>query len=145
MMHQLGQFPTEKELQDLIKSVDDNGDGKIQLREFLDLYMKSQDAKGATNSSDVNYCFSSFGGDPKDVASRVTSDEVSSQLLDMFGLQVDLTSSFPGTPRGELSKRDFENILCVDEPPSGRRNTRRGGVVLPPEGGTFGEGQQPKV
>ena len=139
MMHQLGQSPTEKELQELIDAVDDNKDGKIQLREFLNLYLKSSEASKTTNSSDVNYCFSSFGGDPKKLDSRVTSEDVSSQLLDMFGLEVDLTASFPGTPRGELSKKDFENLLSYEEKVETRKSTRRGGVVLPPEGGTFAD------
>ena len=47
-MRQLGQSPTDEEIRDLIKSVDEGGaeaDGQIQLREFLKLYSNGLDTK----------------------------------------------------------------------------------------------------
>jgi Ca2+-binding EF-hand superfamily protein len=41
VMRKLGQNPTEKELKEMIKSVDDNGDCEIDFEEFL-LLMKSR-------------------------------------------------------------------------------------------------------
>ena len=48
MLRSLGQNPTEQEIKDLIASVDEDGgdgDGKIQLREFLKLYTDGLDTK----------------------------------------------------------------------------------------------------
>jgi len=41
VMHKLGQSPTKAELQEMIQSVDDNGDGEIDFDEFL-ILMKSR-------------------------------------------------------------------------------------------------------
>uniref|UniRef100_A0A7S2VFZ2 EF-hand domain-containing protein n=1 Tax=Entomoneis paludosa TaxID=265537 RepID=A0A7S2VFZ2_9STRA len=41
VMHKLGQSPTKSELQEMIQSVDDNGDGEIDFDEFL-ILMKSR-------------------------------------------------------------------------------------------------------
>ena len=77
MMRGLGQNPSEEELQELIDSVDEGEkDGQIQLREFIKLYTMSLDNKNATSNTEVNDCFATFGGDPRDKASKITSAAV---------------------------------------------------------------------
>ena len=64
MLRSLGQNPTEKELDELIDSVDEGDkDGQIQLREFLKLYTQSLDTKasGAAGKEDVNNVFYAMG------------------------------------------------------------------------------------
>ena len=127
MMRSLGQDISKEEAAELILSVDDSKDGKIQFREFLNLYIAGLDAKGKVQNKDVNDCFASFGGDSKDKASRVTSDTVNDTLRSMFDIDVDVSETF-GTPRGELSRRDFEHMLSVDGD-----GTRRAEVGFPNE------------
>ena len=77
MMRGLGQNPSEEELQELIDSVDEGEkDGQIQLREFIKLYTMSLDNKNATSNTEVNDCFATFGGAPRDKASKITSAAV---------------------------------------------------------------------
>ena len=46
MLRSLGQNPTDEEIKELIASVDDeDGDGQLQLREFLQLYTQGLDSK----------------------------------------------------------------------------------------------------
>jgi len=113
MMRALGQDPTHDELVELIASVDDpgaDGDGLIQMREFFTLYARGVDSKGKAGNVEVDNCFLAMGGDPKKKDSGVTSDAVHQQLLDDFGLDVDLTYTF-GVATGDLSKDDFK-IMC---------------------------------
>ena len=89
MMRQLGQSPTEAELVELIKSVDDDGmDGKIQLREFLTLYTRGLDTKDKPGMVDVNNAFAALGGDVRDMASTIKHEHVQEQMLAEYGLNV---------------------------------------------------------
>ena len=110
---QRAQDPSDAELAELVKSVDENNDGLIQLREFLLLYTRGIDNKFAVGSQDVNNCYAAFGGDPKDVNSHVTAEHIREQMLEMFDLDFDCFEAF-GTPRGtDVSKSDFETLLVA--------------------------------
>jgi len=113
MMRQLGQNPTEAELHDLIKSVDDegDGDGKIQLREFLVLYTRGLDTRDLPGMNDVNNIFAAMGGDVRDKGSSVEQMHVKATLLDQFGLEIDFAQL--GYSKAELSKDDFEDLLLA--------------------------------
>lgn len=129
MLHSLGQDPTDAELKELIASVDQDRDGQIQMREFLQLYTRGIDAKPSVGSLDVNDAFASFGGDPRDKNSKVVARAMRDQMLDMYGLDIDCSELF-GT-QCELTRRDFDNFLQPPKP-SSRQHVRRGGVTLPP-------------
>ena len=128
MMRSLGQDPTDAELKELINSVDENRDGQIQMREFIQLYTKGIDSKPTVGALDINDAFASFGGNPRDKTSRVDPDSVHDKLLDMFELDLNCQEMFGTT--GEISKQDFEVLLTTK--PTSRHSSRRGGVTLPP-------------
>jgi len=111
MLRNLGQEPTEEEVRDLIKSVDGgphgDGDGKIQLREFIQLYGRGLDSKTTVDSSEANDCYSAFGGS-KDalVSPRMLHDRV----LEEYDLDIDLGYTF-GLSKPELTKDDIDSLL----------------------------------
>lgn len=89
VMRSLGQNPTDLEIIELIKSVDEGEcDGKIQLREFFTLYARGLDTRGATTQLDVNNIFSALGGDSREKGSTVSAAAVHSLLLEEFDLDV---------------------------------------------------------
>jgi len=111
MMRKLGQNPTDQELTELIRSVDEGDlDGKIQLREFFKLYAMGMDSDGEARESDVNDTFTYLGGDTRDGTSRVATDEVHQKLLDDFGLDVQINDVF-GVDQKELGKVDLKDML----------------------------------
>lgn len=111
MMRQLGQNPTDEELVDLIKSVDDDEtDGKIQLREFLTLYTRGLDTKDKPGMGDVNNVWAALGGDVRDTNQTVAHDKVHDQIFNDYGLDVDFSATF-GVSKVELVKADFEDFL----------------------------------
>jgi calmodulin len=132
MLRSMGQDPTDAELKELIASVDQDRDGQIQMREFLQLYTRGIDAKPSVGALDVNDAFASFGGNPKDKESKVGADAMHDQMLDMYGLDIDCSELFSETSSGgDLTKKDFEMLLQTPKATS-RQHARRGGVTLPP-------------
>ena len=125
MMRNLGQDQSDAELAELVKSVDENNDGLIQLREFLLLYTRGIDNKFAVGSQDVNNCYAAFGGDPRDVNSHVTAEHIREQMLEMFDLDFDCAEAF-NTPRGtDVSKSDFETLLTTVAPQKEKASNNR--------------------
>ena len=116
MMRGLGQNPSEEELQELIDSVDEGEkDGQIQLREFIKLYTMSLDNKNATSNTEVNDCFATFGGDPRDKASKITSAAVrvapTSLLLCFFLCVISLLLTPPPTLRNFPTRQVADKLL----------------------------------
>ena len=145
MLRSLGQNPTEEEVRDLIRSVDEGDyDGKIQLREFLKLYSLGIDGH-VTGAKDVNDCFSAMGGDPRDKEAKVNVDMVKEIMSKEFDLEVrqraalcarlGLAPCMPalhprsciiwlrqvdlgttfGVANAQLSREDFEQLLLTKE------------------------------
>lgn len=128
-MRQLGQNPTEKELQELIKSVDEGDcDGKIQLREFLNLYTRGLDTQSKTGISDLNDVFSALGGDARNPDAKVSTEHLHEVLLAEYGLDVDLGETF-GVRRSELSVDDFGGLILETGAAEERRTSRRRAVM----------------
>lgn len=116
VMRSLGQSPTEQELAELIKSVDEGDkDGKLQLREFLKLYVRGLDTREKVGAKDVNDCFSALGGNDDDEGQASVSVEgVREKLLAEFGLELDDDSVF-GVSGKALTKKDLEALLLAAE------------------------------
>jgi len=116
MMRSLGQSPTDQELEELIKSVDQQGDndGKIQLREFYTLYTRGLDTKGAVAMGDVNNTFAAVGGDIAAENSTVSHEQVQQFMKAEYDLEVDFSETF-GISAEQLSKSNFKQVLGVSE------------------------------
>jgi len=113
IMRTLGQDPSEEECHELIASVDDPNqpDGLIQLREFYQLYAQGLDSKDKAGCLDSlnSYCY--FGGDPK-AGTRVTARTFHDELLDVFGLDIDVLDTFGIRPAtAGLTQDDFQKLL----------------------------------
>ena len=122
MMRSLGQNPTEDELKQLIKSVDEGDcDGRIQLREFLTLYTRGLDTTDKPGEADVNNCILAMGGDPSEAQGAVPVEQVRQMLREEYGLDIDLTEAF-GEHGTALTKGDFERLLL--ELPSSPKKRR---------------------
>ena len=61
VMRSLGQNPTEKELQDMINEVDEDGEGSIDLTEFLNMMVKKM--KDTDTEDDMREAFRVFDKD----------------------------------------------------------------------------------
>ena len=68
-MKSLGQNPTEKELTEMIKSVDDNGDGEIDFEEFLVLMASKKPSKDDPDK-ELRDAFKVFDADGNGTISR---------------------------------------------------------------------------
>lgn len=137
MMKQLGQDPSDAELKELIRSVDENGDGQIQMREFVKLFCMAADNKSTTSPLQVNDTFSAFGGDPRNNDSSVTPEDLCAKMMEQFDLEIDCKTAFGKADNScGITKHDFEKLLQPQQTPvdaDGKRITsRRGGVQLPP-------------
>jgi len=123
MMRTLGQNPNPGEIQELINSVDEGDkDGQLQMREFLKLFSMAIDTRGAATGTDVNNCFFHFGGDPRDDDSRIDGQELTRNLQEDFGLDVQLHDLDLSGP--QLSRKDMEHIML---PPIHQKRSPRDG------------------
>lgn len=121
VMRQLGQNPTEAELNELIKSVDEgDADGKIQLREFLTLYTRGLDTKTTSGAGDAKDAFVAMGGDPRS-GGGVSPQHVHEVMLAEYDLDVDIETAFMPKSAQELQLDDFEGLLLT---PMGRAQSR---------------------
>lgn len=117
MLRSLGQNPTDEEIKELIASVDDeDGDGQLQLREFLQLYTQGLDSKtkGRAGKDDVKNVFSALGGDPVDEASFVTKEAIAAAMLEAYDLDLDLDAAF-GKGTDQISRTDLEAFLIPQD------------------------------
>jgi len=80
------------------------------MREFYKLYAMGLDSKEKAGCLDSLNCFASFGGDTKVENSKVTTQHVHDQLLDTFGLDVNLNETF-GISQAELNQDDFKVLV----------------------------------
>lgn len=69
VMKSLGQNPTEKELKQMIKSVDDNGDNEIDFEEFL-ILMSSKKTTNDDPDKELKDAFAVFDADSSGSISR---------------------------------------------------------------------------
>lgn len=108
VMRKLGQDPTEKELKEMIKTVDDNGDNEIDFEEFLEL-MKSridpeQELRDAFNVFDSD---GSGAIDRKELKRlmKKLGQNLTEQELDAMMDEVDTNGD------GEISFEEFKELM----------------------------------
>ncbi|KAF9357727.1 hypothetical protein BGX34_009255 [Mortierella sp. NVP85] len=78
VMHSLGQKPTDAEVQDMIKQVDANGNGKIDLSEFY--VMMARKEKEADPEKDLREAFDVFD---KDKDGLITNSELQGAMRNL--------------------------------------------------------------
>lgn len=120
MLKALGQTPSDADLKVLIESAEDgpDKDGKIQLREFINLYAKAVGTKCNASIKEVEDCYRALGGVPDaDPAktSNVDKAALKEMLLRDYDLDVDVDSIFDGVPASQTSVtlQDLLNLLQV--------------------------------
>jgi len=126
MLRSMGQNPTEREVHELIASVDgedgEEGDGKIQLREFIKLYTGGLDSKSLGSKKDVDDVFLAVNAkvadsvDAKPSGSAVPDQDVitkahlSELLSSSFDLDVDMDDLF-NAKSDQVSKDEMTTFL----------------------------------
>ena len=125
VMRTLGQTPTEEEIKELIKSVDEGDcDGKIQLREFFTLYARGLDTQNVANNTDINNVFMAFGGDLRDKESSVNAEVLHDKIMEEFDLDVDVAEAF-GQAKEGYSKEDVYRLMLEQRPLTSEVKFRR--------------------
>mmetsp|Transcript_41237 Transcript_41237/g.102603 ORF Transcript_41237/g.102603 Transcript_41237/m.102603 type:complete len:154 (-) Transcript_41237:237-698(-) len=119
MLRALGQNPTKEMVQKLIAEFDSvDKDGKIQLREFLEMYAAGFDSQNSHSTEDVQDSFRALDVDPFDEKAKVPKQHVASFLMDNYGLDVDIDDVFGSTGgEQELSLKHFHGFLTIEQLP----------------------------
>jgi len=111
MLRSLGQNPTDEEVHAMILEYDDGEkDGKIQLREFLQMYVTGLDSKNTSRKEDAHDAFRAFGGNPQDPKAAVEKPDFVQFMLEKYELDVDVDVVFD-SGASSLTVADFEKLL----------------------------------
>mmetsp|Transcript_83860 Transcript_83860/g.115774 ORF Transcript_83860/g.115774 Transcript_83860/m.115774 type:complete len:206 (+) Transcript_83860:2885-3502(+) len=110
-MRNLGHSMKRDQVKEMIAKVEGDhgdGDGRINMREFLAWYAQCLQVKPDVDKQQVNDAFSSLGG----TEGKLAKGEVKSLLRNSFDLDVDVDEAFE-TPikDGELKYEDFVKLL----------------------------------
>jgi len=112
VMKSLGQNPTENELKQMIKSVDDNGDNEIDFEEFL-ILMSSKKPGNDDPDKELKDAFAVFDADGSGTISRTELKKLMKNLgqslsdaeLDAMMDEVDTDGS------GEIDFAEFKSMM----------------------------------
>jgi len=112
VMKSLGQNPTEKELKQMIKSVDDNGDNEIDFEEFL-ILMSSKKPSSDDPDKELRDAFAVFDDDNSGSISRAELKKLMKNLgqtltdaeLDAMMDEVDTDGD------GEIDFAEFKSMM----------------------------------
>lgn len=112
VMKSLGQNPTEKELTQMIKSVDDNGDNEIDFEEFL-ILMSSKKPSSNDPDKELRDAFAVFDADGSGSISRTELKKLMKNLgqtlsdaeLDAMMDEVDTDGN------GEIDFNEFKSMM----------------------------------
>ena len=122
MLKSLGQNPTEAELSKMMmeadrggsneEKFDEGGNGKIEMREFLKWYgaICNEGTGNASEEQDVLDAYCAFG--PADKDTPIAKDKLQAQLLEDYGLEVDVDSLFIGAVGNEISHDAFSQVIA---------------------------------
>ncbi|KAL7526984.1 hypothetical protein ACHAXR_001745 [Thalassiosira sp. AJA248-18] len=117
VMKSLGQNPTEKELTQMIKSVDDNGDNEIDFEEFL-ILMSSKKPSSSDPDKELKDAFAVFDADNSGSISRSELKKLMKNLgqtlsdaeLDAMMDEVDTDGN------GEIDFAEFKTMMVRESP-----------------------------
>jgi len=119
LFRSLGQQPTKAELDEMVLRADHNRDGKMQLREFLDLYADTISAQSAYQQEILHMkeLLLAFGDEKGDQVSKST---LASLLREHYDLDIDLdaimTEAFKkGVGRLEEASSMMDDTLTLSE------------------------------
>jgi|TARA_B110001469_G_scaffold84868_1_gene80351 Ca2+-binding EF-hand superfamily protein len=122
MLKSLGQNPTEAELSKMMREADrggsneekfeEGGNGKIEMREFLKWYGAICNEGGANGNEDQDVTDAYFAFGPKDKETPIAKDKLQAQLLEDFGLEIDVDSLFIGSVGNEISHDAFSQMVA---------------------------------
>jgi len=111
MLRSLGLSPSDDDVNLMIEKFDHSKDGKIQLREFVQMYAAGLDTQHAGREEDFLDTYRAVSGNPADAKSTVAKGDVMNLLQDNYELEVDLDKLFD-TPGGtNLTYEEFKKIL----------------------------------
>jgi len=114
MLRSLGQNPTLEGVTKLIERFDDGEkDGKIQLREFLQMYANGLDNQNSSSYEDVLDSFRALEVEPSDEKARVPKEKLSEYMKTNYELDLDIDEMFGSGSEQELSLKHFESFLNV--------------------------------
>eukprot|EP01082_Thalassiosira_pseudonana_P007851 g6917.t1 g6917 contig23:1482794-1483706(-) len=113
VMRSLGQNPTEKELKQMINSVDDNGDNEIDFEEFLILMSSKKGGKNDDPDKELKDAFAVFDADGSGTISRSELKRLMKNLgqtlsdaeLDAMMDEVDADGN------GEIDFQEFKTMM----------------------------------
>ncbi|KAL7480139.1 hypothetical protein ACHAW6_005848, partial [Cyclotella cf. meneghiniana] len=113
VMKSLGQNPTDKELKRMIKSVDDNGDNKIDFQEFLVLMSSKKGNMNDDHDRELREAFKVFDSDGNGSISKSELQRIMSNLgqrlsdaeLDDMMEEVDTDGN------GEIDFNEFKQMM----------------------------------
>jgi len=115
MMRALGQNPSDDEIGEMIAEAeggsDGDGDGKINLREFLKWYATQLQKSNDTTTDDVKDTFKALGGTAEE---GMPKDALKNMLLADFDLEIDVDDVFGSTQGTHLSQTEFEAMMLPD-------------------------------
>jgi len=114
VMKSLGQNPTEKELKQMISSVDDNGDNEIDFEEFL-ILMSSKKPSKDDPDKELRDAFKVFDADGSGTISRSElkklmknlGQKLSDEELDAMMDEVDTDGN------GEIDFQEFKTMMTT--------------------------------
>ncbi|KAJ5074190.1 calmodulin-7 [Anaeramoeba ignava] len=113
MLQSLGQNPTDQDIQNMIKEVDVDGDGKIQENEFLKIFERRLNAE-----EDENFVQMVFKLLDKDDDGYITSAELNHFLNSigerMTSEELEILINFADTTKqGRVSFEDFKRVVLM--------------------------------
>lgn len=117
MMRSLGQNPSEGELDEILEEAEGgasggDGDGKINLREFLHWYAIKLQQKDDTTRDDVNDTFKSLGGSSDE---GMPKDALKKMLMDEYELDIDVDEIFHSSNANAfISQSEFESMMMPE-------------------------------
>lgn len=117
MLKSLGQNPTDEDLDNMMKDADSHsgsgdsseGNGKIEMREFLKWYGKIYNAARNMDDEEIWDAFVALGGGD---GTAVTKDKIHETIMNMYELDVDVDDVFCTQSSGpEMKYSDFQKEM----------------------------------
>merc|ERR1719263_883783 len=89
---------------------EEGGNGKIEMREFLKWYGAICNEDKGTEDQDILDAYRAFG--PTDKEQPISKDKLKEQLMEQYGLEVDVDSLFVNAVGNEISHDAFTQVIA---------------------------------